>query len=353
MSYSASLTLMALQKIYAGAWDGEEHASSNTFAPVQPTPLNPCGLPSWAKSAARLLTVWLAKSRIPDALFSYPMSSLPAQGPELAKARTVVPVWRGDLSNTQFALLGLWAGTRLGAKVDPKLLASIAVTLIGAQEPKGPKVTRSWDPPAGEPRRRSYVGPTDRARGFGYGIPTRRMAMSASGSMTAGGLSSLLVLKAMLLEAGPIEGALGRRLDRGIWDAIGWLTEHYEVDKIPMIVNRASLPRKMRKILPRIPLAAAVSPWIFYYHYSVERACVIAGKRFLGAHDWYAEGAAFLLEQQDEDGSWVVRAPAGQRGRMHITGMQTPNTCFALLFLKRATMRPRSSLIQTTRDIGK
>jgi hypothetical protein len=47
-----------------------------------------------------------------------------------------------------------------------------------------------------------------------------------------------------------------------------------------------------------------------------------------GTHDWYKEGAALILSQQRSDGSWEARAG---------TSGPVPDTCFAILFLKKAT----------------
>lgn len=52
---------------------------------------------------------------------------------------------------------------------------------------------------------------------------------------------------------------------------------------------------------------------------------VVAGQvDRIGAHDWYMEGAQWLLIRQRSDGAW-----AGHYG-------ENVDTCFALLFLKRA-----------------
>lgn len=66
----------------------------------------------------------------------------------------------------------------------------------------------------------------------------------------------------------------------------------------------------------------------YYWIYSVERAGVLAKLEKIGAHAWYAEGAKYLLAHQSEDGGWNSNAI---------------DTCFAILFLKRATapLKPR------------
>ncbi|MEK7866571.1 MAG: hypothetical protein AAB434_07785, partial [Planctomycetota bacterium] len=62
--------------------------------------------------------------------------------------------------------------------------------------------------------------------------------------------------------------------------------------------------------------------WYYYYMYGVERAMVLAQKRWVGDHDWYREGALTLIAVQTADGAW---ASSGTE------------TAFAVLFLKRAT----------------
>ena len=74
--------------------------------------------------------------------------------------------------------------------------------------------------------------------------------------------------------------------------------------------------------------------WHFYYLYGLERVGAFSGLETIGAHDWYAEGAAQLLKEQRDAGGWsnegrVVWPPAP---------LPIANTCFALLFLRRATL---------------
>ena len=70
--------------------------------------------------------------------------------------------------------------------------------------------------------------------------------------------------------------------------------------------------------------------WYHYCHlYAVERAGMLSGRRELGGKDWYIRGAKWLLQEQKEDGRWVDRTCMRPE--------DTLGTCFALLFLKRAT----------------
>ena len=140
------------------------------------------------------------------------------------------------------------------------------------------------------------------------------------------------------------------QLDQASWDAIAWLTTNYAVDRnpYPATFGFAGAPPGA---LPPPAAGLQDGPWHGYYLYGLERAMVIAGKRYLGDHDWYREGAEILLEAQQRDGSWSkgTRKRAKGRGNAATMAGSDPltDTCFALLFLKRATLRPKRPLLRT------
>jgi len=72
--------------------------------------------------------------------------------------------------------------------------------------------------------------------------------------------------------------------------------------------------------------------WHFYYLYGLERVGTISGLSEFGGHRWYKEGAEFLIKMQAADGSWKSLSPVQQQLTDQVT-----DTCFAILFLKRAT----------------
>ena len=87
---------------------------------------------------------------------------------------------------------------------------------------------------------------------------------------------------------------------------------------------------------PTFPAGGA--PWHLYYLYGLERVGSLTGFDHVGKHDWYREGATFLLGAQGADGHWE-----GQKGTMNLTDEhESPlvQTCFALLFLRRSTTPP-------------
>ncbi len=74
----------------------------------------------------------------------------------------------------------------------------------------------------------------------------------------------------------------------------------------------------------------AQSPINLYFLWTIERVGVLYNARTLDGKDWYSWGVELLLDAQKEDGAW-------QEGNYH-GSTRTLDTCFALLFLKRANL---------------
>lgn len=330
-SYSLSLMVLALHTLYVKPETAEAASARDRYGARKHDKKNPCGYPKWARQAIDRILDWFMKHQAETGLFRYPGGFNMGTRPPGGLPGGPPPSHYGDedLSNTQYVLLALWAGTRCGYDLKAQQLEKIALRLLQYQSKLGERVKRIPDPATdakdpkakkaryAKPKTRDDEGPFDRARGFPY---TQRGEIT--GSMTTAGLSSLVIVKAMMRERGCLTPALTKRLDKGIWDAIAWLQFNYSVTENP----------------------GAGLRWQYYYLYGLERACVIAGKRFLGEHDWYREGANLLLDAQKDDGRW---APRGQLGRFGGgPGGASPyrtdvlDTCFALLFLKRATIKP-------------
>ena len=329
-TYSVALFLMAIHQL------GSQAVASGTN-PARVTASNPLGLASWARRAVGSMHRWLLRTRAADGLYSYPLAT--------AVLRSRGAAWPvADLSNTQYAMLGLWAGCLCGERVETATLESIAQALVEAQAAKGPYVRRRTDEDA---RRDGTTGVRDRARGFAYGSLARRTLHPPTGAMTAGGLSSLLVVKALLQgREDDLDPELLRALDRGIWDAVAWLAHHYDVRVNPVEGGSARIPEAVRRAFESRGEGIDLAGWHAYYLWALERALVIAGKRFVGEHDWYLDGARALLDLQEADGSWrmgVKRSAAGVGAGAYPDPLV--DTCFALLFLQRASLRPRSSLL--------
>jgi hypothetical protein len=66
---------------------------------------------------------------------------------------------------------------------------------------------------------------------------------------------------------------------------------------------------------------------VYYFLWSLERVAMAYDLSTFGGHDWYQWGSAWLLGKQTPAGAWLGRyGPGGV------------DTCFALLFLKRANL---------------
>ncbi len=181
----------------------------------------------------------------------------------------------GDNSNTQYALLGLQAASEAGYGVKPEVWR---------------QARRYWE--------------TTQANNGGWGYTP---GQGPSGSMTCAGVSSLIItgLKRVqgreFLANGRIERCGEEGVNIHLQGGIDWLASNFDVRTNP-----------------------ASGQWHLYYLYGLERAGRLAGRRFFGNNDWYREGAAVLVRQQERlEGFWD-----GQNGR-------EVNTSFALLFLAK------------------
>ena len=210
-----------------------------------------------------------------------------------------------DLSNTQFALLGLKAAARCRLPVPAEVWGDALKYFLHYQLPEGPDYLLT------EPRIKAggFSQLTASARGWAYWRESLDPA-DVLGSRVNIGICSLLLCREELeirkehaSELARLKAKLGK-LDRSVRDALAWLAMNFAVDVNP--------PKADYK---------------FYYLYSLERMGVLTGRRYVGKHDWYREGAEHLLKTQRPEGLWPAEGWSGP----------LPNTCFALLFFRRAT----------------
>jgi len=227
-----------------------------------------------------------------------------------------------DLSNTQYAMLALETAAYRGITVPPAVFEKTLPYLLVAQASDGPEVVRwarneGWVPGLAEQGEEGrygpfLAGPKDKARGWSYLASLNVF----TGSMTCAGLACLAIAKDRLKAAGKFDKERERQIDRAMLDGMAWLSANFTVATNP---------------------GQGDGGWHYYYLYGLERAGALLGQECFGKHDWYREGAEHLLSAQAADGSWPA-AP----GRDLNARWQPPvvDTCFALLFLRRATVRP-------------
>jgi hypothetical protein len=188
-----------------------------------------------------------------------------------------------DNSNTQYALLGLHAASEVGIPVEPEVWVRARNYWEAAQKNDG-----SW----------------------GY-MP--QAADESTASMTCAGLSSLVISgmqrfegQEVLLPDGTVRGCGSGGVNIPLQRGIDWLARNFSVSE-----NRGKGPL-----------------WKYYYLYGLERAGRLSGQRYFGEHDWYPQGAEYLVHEQDPlTGQWV--------GTQVTEREPTVATSFAVLFLAK------------------
>jgi hypothetical protein len=238
-------------------------------------------------------------------------------------------LWYKNLSNSQFAALALWAAKRHGVPVRPAL-QKVAQAARAQQTAEG---TWSYD----------------------LNLPMKHTSACA-------GLIFLALERALQPEA-PVRAGLGSddgKIGRGILDdpavkkAMEFLGKFLNKPSTLTAKQRADREQNAREIkvyeekfektkgenVPSVNWAGRDSfggtifgadSWgDLYLLWSIERVGVIYDVKEIqpgkGGKDWYNWGADIIVANQKEGGLWEDRFPG------------VPDTCFALLFLKRANI---------------
>jgi hypothetical protein len=246
----------------------------------------------------------------------------------------------GDLSNTQYALLGLRSAAELGIKFSQDVWLKAAKCMIDRQEKSGTKVKpfdipavtdEMWDgkkgPAIPKSTKTSSIRNEFEARGWGYSASMSRP--QSYGAMTCIGVASLVMCKYYLRGHKDFKGELLDKINRGIEDGCAWLATNFNV------ADNAKWQD------PHVPYKNTAPKIDGYNMYGIERAGVLAGVDCFGEHDWYGLGARVLIDRQQSDGSWS--------SEMFYEPKATISTVFAILFLKRAT----EPVIETGADPAK
>jgi hypothetical protein len=186
----------------------------------------------------------------------------------------------GDNSNTQFAILGLWAARRHKMPLD-RSLALVLRRFRTSQKDDG-----SWD----------YMYP--------YG---NRTTMSC----VAGGLVGLAVGLGLTNDARADLSPVPATNDPGVKKGLGWVST-----KIGNPTRRWN----------ELPLYDTLWLW------SVERVAMLYNLRTIHGKAWYPWGAEILVANQKPDGSWP--------GTWATESNADVSTSMALLFLVRANLAP-------------
>jgi hypothetical protein len=202
------------------------------------------------------------------------------QDPEQLPMRDL-PGLLSDGSNTQFAIMALWTARRYEVPLE-RTLRLVARRYQTSQAADG-----RWE--------------------YRYFLPfVERPAM------TGVGLLGLAVGHGLDQPNGPANDRAAPANDPRITSGFAALVRYLDQ---PRAVTAEGFP--------------VVNP---YFLWSVERVAVLYGLSTLGGKDWYRQGVEILLPGRRPDGHWEMGGYVG--------ATSVSDTCFALLFLKRANLVP-------------
>lgn len=214
----------------------------------------------------------------------------------------------GDNSNTQFATLGVWIARRHGIPVNQ------ALTRLDRRFRQTQMEDGGW----------SY-SPMMRMAG----IPAHAMlpmGMGSTAAMTCAGLLALAITDGATLDL-----ARQRKPDAKLPDISKDENLNKGLQALGAVIdNPKGLKLDNRPAFAPQPPAgpfARVGGRTYYFLWSLERVAVALDLKTIGQKDWYGWGAEILLDNQMPDGSW--------NGDYGTGGV---DTCFALLFLRRANL---------------
>ncbi len=246
------------------------------------------------------------------------------------------PAGHEDNSLTQFAILALWSARRQGLPVE-RCLAFVEARFRTYQNPDG-----SW----------------------GYTLK----ATSLRDSMTCAGLLGLAVGRGLGKQSDQPKGDVK---DEAIDKALVYLGQvvgrdtarklpaeelakkQKELQELSVKLRRAKDAEERRTLVDQWQkLQAIVRPAALggrlvgaegwgdvYFLWSMERMAVVYDLKTIAGKDWHGWGSEILMDAQSANGSWTE----GHAG--------IPDTCFALLFLKRVNIV--QDLTEQLRLLGK
>jgi hypothetical protein len=248
---------------------------------------------------------WLVDTQLADGEWGYPgtlssseetpkpLEALPPRADKKADSATIkikrqpnaaIPRAKGDISNSQFAILGLKACADAGIEIPKDTWVAALAYMLNTQNQDG---------------------------GWGYFFAGKQDTVSYA-SMTCAGVASVAICRHAL-------GTKDVTKETAVRAGMAWLGKTFTPEKNANVENSTT---------------ADSLRWHYYYLYSIERVGQIIKVETLGKQKWYPAGAKFLLDKQKKDGSWWT----GVEGEWKAAGdIETADTCFGILFLTRAT----------------
>ncbi len=214
----------------------------------------------------------------------------------------------GDNSNSQYAALGLRACHDAGIKIPAAVIDLAKKWWYDTQHPAteaGGGPAKKVNPgvasgPGGQTDQPPAV-PRGWCYGDNYGVCKGGPAYAA---MSTGATGTIVIYDY-------IQGKDWKKNEH-VRSGLAWLAKNWSVTE---------------NLGPSEVEDGAANSYLYYYLYALERLGMLYDTGKIGGHFWYPEGAKVLLDAQGEDGSWSGSRPS----------QPVWDTCFAILFLKRAT----------------
>ncbi len=199
---------------------------------------------------------------------------------------------RPDASNTQYALLGLYAGKLAGAKIDDEVWRQIRGLYSKTQRKEGDS-------------------------GYWRYIEEQIAGERASFTMTVAGVCGLIIAEMALDDnEQKLDPTTGVAANCGRYESsdavnrgMNWIGKRFSFNEAPELKS------------------------VFYNVYGIERVGRLSGQRFLGRFDWYREGCDYLTSERSGrrvDGNWKL-----DKAGLSFDGVDVISTSFALLFLSK------------------
>ena len=242
--------------------------------------------PGFQRAAAQAAYA-IANGTVAGGLWSYALPWVVVDASDTAVAsRWPNPSRVGDVSNTQFAVIGLLSAERLGIWRGVGPWARVRQAFTNIQLPDG---------------------------GYGYTAdpsqPDARRAAYRTATLVGAACLHLALRRTGLSREDAIEDPASRR-------ALGWVAKHPSFESSGRWIPEASASGE-----PELP---------YYELLTLERLGVFLGEERIAGTAWYRAGTKLLLAMQGADGGW----PAGAKGLADHGAVE--NTILAMLFLTRA-----------------
>lgn len=258
------------------------------------------------KRKLKSLSSWLSRAQNRNGMWTYHL---------LRQKMTDSVLYKGDNSNTQFAILALWQLSEAGIEPSVTTLRRCEKHFFETQLKDG---------------------------GWGY-LPEQKrgdamIKAPSTPSMSATGLATMYIFQDLLharggrpcrtrrMPSGGRNADVANRIAAATGKVTGDIRKQFNT-------YRAKIVEAAKKTTSGNYALGGLDMYALYYLYSIERVAAASGSKHFGNIDWYDRGARLLLSDQGDDGSWG-RTPTVMRAGQGPT-WPIAETAFGVLFLAK------------------